>query len=194
MKKRIILIAVAITLSLSVSIFAQQKGTIGIGGNAAFAISSYEGTTVKKVFQVSPFISRFVSNNIELGIGVSYAYDNSEYGRNENTSNSYSITPMARYFFNSGKTRPFIGLGIGYGSVSTEYKDKGYYGHSYTYDSEMSSYSVNLHGGFQFMIDKNIAAIPFVKYETSASEFEELGKFRVFMMGFELRMLLPNGF
>lgn len=145
-----------------------QKGSFIISGKTGLDFTS---TTVKykmdgqttdgpktNTFNISPSVGYFIVNNLAIGLAFDYKstttkqqieiFDPNTTGgyTTENTKETQtilSIVPNTTYFFSKGKTRPYLGAGLGL--ANAKYKS------NYTSDSSSGnqlSYSENNNSGF----------------------------------------------
>ena len=100
-----------------------QQGSLYIGGQAGFNTSNTEvdngtsTTTTRKAsnYSFSPEIGTFLSNQLQLGVGVTISGSRLETPRTTGAAtasrtNRYGGTIYGRYFFGEGNFRPFLGL------------------------------------------------------------------------------------
>lgn len=174
-------IFLALSLSFIGVISAQtEKGSFIISGKTGLDFTSNtvkyksDGQTIDgpktSSFNISPGIGYFVTNNLAIGLALDYKstitkqqieiYDPNSTGgyltaKTKETLTTFSIIPNLNYFFSKGKTRPYLGTGIGL--ANTKYKND--------YDSEntfSNSTSNNTglvwtaNGGLLFLITPNI--------------------------------------
>ncbi len=93
------------------------KGNMMIGGSFGFGSTSYEGSPDKNnFFSFSPSFGYFVSDNLAVGSGLSFTHNSTSSGINQNSNNSFGLTPFVRYYkFTSNEKFAFFGqatLGI----------------------------------------------------------------------------------
>ncbi|MFD2721532.1 outer membrane beta-barrel protein [Hymenobacter monticola] len=102
-----------------------QQGSLYIGGQAGFNTSNTEtdgslGTiTIRKAsnYSFSPELGTFLSNQLQLGVGVTVSGSREESPRSFGTTlisrtNRFGGTVYGRYFFGEGNFRPFLGLNV----------------------------------------------------------------------------------
>ncbi|MFZ4633508.1 MAG: outer membrane beta-barrel protein [Saprospiraceae bacterium] len=139
-------------LTLAVSSFA-QTGSWYVGGAAGFSTSKTEfGSTTtddSNSWQFSPEVGTWLTDNIQLGLGVTLGgFSSTDENNNESTNSVYGGTLYGRYFFNPGQAfRPFVGLNIPVlaGKQTIDFGT----GES---KSDINQFGVNLNAGFGYAI------------------------------------------
>lgn len=132
MKK--LLLASAIALFASVQAQTEKgswvvSGKTGIGFNSATTKYSAQGHSVDgpevSTFSVTPSVGYFVIDNLAVGVDLGFTstkttFKNSDLDVNyEDKQQLFSILPNATYYFATAtKARPYLGAGIGYGSLT----------------------------------------------------------------------------
>jgi hypothetical protein len=176
-----------------VSFFAHgqfAKGTFSIGGSISGNYSTsqptsyfYPSTTFytgsasaipapiiikpdKRTYSilVIPEIGYFVSNNLNVGLGLGLAIDDQreEYSSYLNTSNykTWVIEPYARYYFHSFYFQGSLGLGETSNERSSKYSLIDGNGSILNFSSQVNGKSTSWHGalavGKVFLINKNV--------------------------------------
>lgn len=125
-------------LALFASMNAQMEkgswivsGKTGIGFTSANTKYTAQGQTVDgpKVssFEITPSVGYFAANNLAIGVDLGLkstktTFKNSNLGINMEEKNSmFSVMPTATYYFaTASKVRPYLGAGVGYGSLTSE--------------------------------------------------------------------------
>lgn len=86
---------------------------------------SFDGAKVN-TFNITPSAAYFVVNNLAIGVDLGYTstkttFNNSELGINfVDETSLFSVMPTATYYFIPGNiVRPYLGAGIGYGSLTS---------------------------------------------------------------------------
>lgn len=106
------------------------SGKTGIGFNSA--TTKYEGSGQSidgpkvSTFSITPSAGYFVANNIAIGVDLGFNSTKTTFKNSllqidfvEKTS-LFSILPNATYYFSTGNNvRPYLGAGIGYGSMTS---------------------------------------------------------------------------
>jgi outer membrane protein len=104
-----------------------SKGTIFLSGQSSFraGLNGIDDSSSKNSsYSISPTIGYFLIDNLVVGAGVNMFGSKSTrniseesliYER-ESRSKGVLITPFARYYFNTGKIKPYIDASIGYGN------------------------------------------------------------------------------
>lgn len=161
MKKITVLVAI---MSCTYAAMAQKQSWY-IGGNVGFS-SSKQKTTLGGVssndgkvtaWSFSPEIGTFLTNNWQLGLGVTLSGSKNDPQQMNSTvtkSTNYGGTLYTRYFFGSGAFRPFVGAnatvlpGTGSnttGSVETKYTTL--------------NWGINANAGFGYALSKKVTAV-----------------------------------
>lgn len=109
------MLAVALLMG-STGLFA-QKGSFYIGGAAGFATnSSKSGSDVNwkdQSWSFSPEVGTFLTNNIQLGLGLTINGAMQEVTDvQRTTSTNFGGTLYGRYFFGDQAFKPFVGLNV----------------------------------------------------------------------------------
>lgn len=102
-----------------------QQGSLYVGGQVGFNTSNTEvdngntTTTTRKAsnYSFSPEVGTFLSNQLQLGVGVTISGTRLETPRSVGAAtvsrtNRYGGTIYSRYFFGEGNFRPFLGLNV----------------------------------------------------------------------------------
>lgn len=133
MKKLITAVAIMIA-GLSAAQTAKGNwmvsGKAGMNFNTANTKITAQGVSMDgpkvNTFKLEPSAAYFVANNLAAGIDLSFnstktTFSNQQLGINyDDTSSSFIFLPNLTYFFPAGTNiRPYIGAGVGLGSVTT---------------------------------------------------------------------------
>ncbi len=116
------LVLVFLFLSLHLVGFGQtEKGKVLLSGMIDLANSSIRGSSQTR-FNATPQVGFFAVDNLALGLGVGFKYEPIGITMNGNYlyQTTYGILPFARYYFLSGKIKPFLQAQGGYVSTSQE--------------------------------------------------------------------------
>ncbi|MDO7846951.1 outer membrane beta-barrel protein [Hymenobacter sp. M29] len=102
-----------------------QQGSLYIGGQVGFNTSNTEvdgtggSSTIRKAsnYSFSPEIGTFLTNQLQLGVGVTVSGSRQETPISPNSTaisrtNRFGGTVYGRYFFGEGNFRPFLGLNV----------------------------------------------------------------------------------
>jgi Outer membrane protein beta-barrel domain len=163
MKKTTILLCVLALATISAT---AQKKSWYMGGNAGFSSSQTKhnnGTTTvdgskNTNWTFSPEVGTFITNNIQIGVGITMAgnkSDNQSTPININKSTSYGGTLYSRYFFGKEAFKPFVGLNVSalsggskttIGSVTSDGPDN-------------FTFGTNINAGFGYAISKRFTTV-----------------------------------
>lgn len=181
--KKIILVTLSL-FCIGITSAQTEKGKFLISGKTGLDFTSNtikyhsNGQTIDgpktNTFNVSPTVGYFVVDNFSLGLTFDYKTSTSKQQTElissnvtggyatENTKErktTLSIVPNATYFFSKGKTRPYLGAGLGL--ASTKYKST--YTNNPSSGEQFSSSASNdtglvwtANGGLLFLISQNI--------------------------------------
>lgn len=181
MKKQILLFA--FTSLLSVTVFSQtNQGSKFLGGSVSATISNNSNyyamadgsssSSSTQRYRISPSAGYFIADNFALGLSAGYTYSsylseylypsNNNYARFEsNFSNSISLIPYARYYFNlTEKIAVFTQLNIGYaydfGSGHTISQSSGNSNRN-DYITKGSTFNTSLVPGINYFLNEKFA-------------------------------------
>ena len=164
MKTKIILLFALAFTTISAN---AQKGSWYVGGNAGFSSSQnkYSNGTItveggkNTNWSFSPEVGTFITNNIQLGVGVTMAGNKTDNQSttvsNINKNTSYGGTLYSRYFFGKEAFKPFVGLNVSalsggskttIGNVTSDGPD------NFTFGS-------NINAGFGYAISKKFTTV-----------------------------------
>jgi outer membrane protein W len=197
MKRVFVTMAALLTAFLSLK---AQEGSWYVGGNAGFStsqgkteINNTETKTGKgNNWSFSPEIGTFLTNQIQVGIGVTIngsKSDNQATPQNtETTTNSYGGTLYGRCYFGKEAFKPFIGLNA---SVLPG-NSKSTTGNT-TFKSKTMSFGANVNAGFGYALSKRVTAVGsfgFFGYNYNSSEPANSNtKFKQSSFGFDANTL-----
>lgn len=136
------------------------SGKTGLGFNSVntkYKVEgkSYDGPKVS-TFSITPSIGYFVIDNLAVGLDLQFVstkttFKNDQFDMNVDTKNStFTVMPNATYYFATGSSfRPYVGAGVGYGSVtSTElYNDK---------ETTKGGLAWGAKGGFVYLLNSTV--------------------------------------
>lgn len=163
MKKLLLIGAVALFGALNAQM---EKGSWIVSGKTGIDFSSattkytaegqsYDGPKVS-TFTITPSVGYFVANNIAVGVDLGFTstkttFKNSalEFDYEEKTS-VFSILPNATYYFpTASNLRPYLGAGIGYGSLTSTdfFNDE---------ETTKGGFLWGAKGGLLYMLNSNI--------------------------------------
>jgi outer membrane protein len=99
-----------------------SKGTIFLSGQSRFSAGLNEiddPSFNSSSYSISPTIGYFLIDNLVVGAEVSFSgFKNTRDGSSELESRGrgISFSPFARYYFNTGKIKPYVSGSVGFGS------------------------------------------------------------------------------
>ena len=103
-----------------------SKGTIFLSGQSRFSAGLNEiddPSFNSSSYSISPTIGYFLIDNLVVGAEVSFSgFKNTRDGSGEFSSElesrgrGISFSPFARYYFNTGKIKPYVSGSVGFGS------------------------------------------------------------------------------
>ncbi|VBB46739.1 putative OprF membrane domain protein [uncultured Paludibacter sp.] len=139
MKTKSFVLALAILCSSA--IFAQtEKGNLVVSGSTSLQIqnsswSDDNGSTT--TVQFNPSIGYFVANNLCVGVSLSVM--------SQDESSQFSILPSLGYYFPvQGSLKPYLQLGLGYGSLKSG-------------SSSVGGLAVGAGGGVAYFLNENVS-------------------------------------
>ncbi|MGV3761873.1 outer membrane beta-barrel protein [Parapedobacter sp.] len=101
-----------------------EKGKTILGGNVA-----YDHTSVKDVdgseqsFSIIPSVGVFVSDNVAVGLGIGYAWNQEDDGTDKAQVGEFSAAPFARLYKGNGDFKFFGQLSVPMGWGNTKFND-----------------------------------------------------------------------
>lgn len=117
--------ALAVTLTLGVTLMAQNKGDITLGGNLSVAGGSYsvsydgesESTSVDTDFSIGASFGYFIMDKLEIGGSLNFNLSQS--------ISSFMITPYAKYYFPLISEKLFYtpAFSLGFGTPADRWED-----------------------------------------------------------------------
>lgn len=163
MKTKTILLSAFALVSISAT---AQKGSWYLGGNAGLSSSQNKytnGTTTVESgkntkWTFSPEVGTFITNNIQVGVGITLAgdkTDNQSSPININKSLSYGATLYSRYFFGKEAFKPFLGLNVSRLTGGT----KTTIGATTSDGPDNITFSANINAGFGYAISKRFTTV-----------------------------------
>lgn len=148
MKKTILIAAI-----ISGGIAYGQKGSWYIGGATGFYSTSNKSSSPIQYqsngWSVSPEIGTFLTNHIQLGIGINTGGDNTKYfdGLYKYRALGFGGTVYSRYLFGDAPFKPFLGISTGYQYVKSERNGFG---------NNIHRYNATLNAGFAYYVTPKI--------------------------------------
>ena len=166
--KKLVLVSI-FTILCNLTMRAQtEKGHFFFGADAGFSFSSmkndYGGPSYPNyefkstTFSITPSANYFIVNDLSLGLDLSFSTAKSEssFENAKYRSHSFSVVPTATYFFSSGKFRPYLSAGAGYG-FSKGNSD----------ESKLNSTIFKGKGGIAYFFNSNVALNAGLEYRNS---------------------------
>lgn len=132
-----------------------EKGTWMIEGdtNLTFAGSAvedeFDNETSIGTFAFKPAVNYFIADNLAVGLGLEFSSTATEVNDFESTSGTFALMPQASYFFGNSKTRPYVGLELGYMSTSTD-NDNGD-------EATFTGFGFGLNGGVAIFLSDSVS-------------------------------------
>ncbi|UOE42053.1 porin family protein [Chryseobacterium suipulveris] len=139
-----------------------EKGSWVIGGSTTLGFNSVstkysgggqsaDGPTVSTI-TVTPSVGYFVIDKLAVGVDLGVTSITSKQGNTKDTVSSFTVMPTGTYYFrNAGNIIPYVGAGVGYGSVT----QSGTYNNQSVSDSE-SGFAWKAKGGLVYLINQTV--------------------------------------
>lgn len=133
-----------------------QKGSWYLGGSAGASMGDSRNGGISQTrnsWNVSPEVGTFLTNNLQLGLGISYGSSNITIKEQSKLKmDGFGGNIHARYLFGENTFRPFLGIGVSYneGKSSTATylgPDNGYVVLPYG-SSKQQTFNASLTAGF----------------------------------------------
>lgn len=142
-----------------------QKGTFYIGGNVGYGSTTEKigGTTVTEAsnWSFSPEIGTFLTDNVQLGVGLTIMGSNIETSMSDRNQSVFGGTLYSRYFFGEGSKafRPFVGVNLGLlpGSGKDTFNAPGLPPVETKFNS--FEFNTNLNAGFAYALSPKVAVV-----------------------------------
>lgn len=175
MKCKTLLLPVFILFALTSQ---AQKNSWYIGGNTGFANTSYKTETngtnsnTGKIssWSLSPEIGTFLTNNLAVGLGVTFNGTKSDPQNNLFNTTRQTMTggtAYTRYFFGKEAFKPFAGFNVsvlsGKGKTTSV---------STNFETTTNSFGANLNAGFSYAVSKRVnvlGSMGFLGYRRTSS-------------------------
>ncbi|MBP7679748.1 MAG: outer membrane beta-barrel protein [Saprospiraceae bacterium] len=173
---------------VSTNIFA-QAGSWYIGGSVGFnSQNDTDNTGLGKVetkdsqWDFSPEIGTFLTNNIQLGVGLNFGGGTTDITVGSVSSkvknSNIGATLYGRYFFREGETfRPFIGLNIPFTTGKTTQES--------VQDIKNNAFGVNANAGFAYALSSRVAVVGSVGFLGYTSSKQTQGSIEDTSNGFK---------
>ncbi|MEO6833733.1 MAG: outer membrane beta-barrel protein [Chitinophagaceae bacterium] len=142
-----------------------QKGSFYAGGAVGFSSTSnstdVSGTShdgsLETNWSFSPEVGTFLTNNIQLGIGLNFTgdkVDNRTTIKNITTENHFGATLYVRNFFGKNAFKPFVGLNVsvlpGTGKLENGVS---------TQTTKLMDFGANLNAGFSYALSPRVTVV-----------------------------------
>lgn len=155
---------------------AQKEYNFLISGSLGYRYSSDESDITaapsienqEHLVQANPSIGYFITNNIAIGLGIEYQYDNIEYDNyiyTKSIGHDFAVGPFLRYYTGFGL---FAETAFGYGSSVINLQGEpiatptGYYGGPIKLNYKIIGYSAGI--GYSIRLNSNLRIEPLIKY------------------------------
>lgn len=167
-------ISMFLALCLTSMAYSQtNKGNFVVSGSTGLQVvnTKIEGEDGFTIVTLSPSIGYFVADGLSIGADLNLVTTEGE--------TVLSALPSATYYFDTqSQVKPFVGLGIGYSSISI---DDSYYG-----DETFSGLALGANLGMVYLFNKNAGLNLGLQY--MRNDFSDLGVQNVFggMVGFSV--------
>jgi len=143
-------LVVVLLIGLASMVSAQKrpidKKSMNLGGAFTLTTASGELYGDNSVTNISlvPSFRYFVANGLAVGVDLLFQSESS----GDNTESTFGIGPVIAYFFDvkSDKVYPYVGVGIGYASISQSWSNYSTTGFQFRFG-----------GGAAFMLKPNLA-------------------------------------
>ncbi len=169
-----------------------SKGTIFLSGQSSFRAGLNgidDSTSNNSSYSISPTIGYFLIDNLVAGAGLSFfgaktnrrteffdaTLDFMSIVDSESRSRGVLITPFVRYYFNTGKIKPYIDASIGYGNARGRLESITIVnGVGTTFDgtSKNSTTRYSVTGGASIFLSKDVSIDTGVRYNKGDSKSE----------------------
>ena len=159
------LLIVTILFFFALNIGAQtQQGKIFVSADSKIAgtIGStslkYDGTTVGSSttslqFNLSPSVGYFLIDNFVVGLTIDLTTQSLKAGSEKQTSTTYAVGPMGRFYIGTSNVKPFVGASFLLGSQSSTYTPST----GSAISSGASGIIVMAGGGIAFYVNDHVA-------------------------------------
>jgi hypothetical protein len=139
-------------LFISGTLFSQgmtSEGKFTLGGKLSFSSVNNGGQSATEL-DLSPNVSMFVSDNVELGMSLTLLHQN---WQSYSSQTQYGAGPYLNVYLTSNHTQPFVGIAYNY---------LNYAGGSYNQDNAVSKYTVQ--AGVSVPLNDHVALQPVLQY------------------------------
>lgn len=148
MKIKILVIIVLLFVSSSFAQVHIQKGSLNIAGSMSYSVMSNDELDDDVcTLHIKPQAYYLLTNNIALGGTLGYRRTSC----GDQVSNAIILGPGVKVFFRTGNVYPFVALAYDYIRTTAD-------------DTKLTDTDLNIRGGIDFFIAKNVAIEPYVQY------------------------------
>lgn len=160
--KKLLLVAVVTTFGLSNAQMTKGdwvfSGNTGAGFNQVNTKFKAEGLSAdgpkQSIFTFSPSVGYFVIDKLAIGLEANLLSNTTKYDGDKESMTLFSILPNATYYFtNDSKVIPYLGAGIGYGSIKNK---STYAGSSITDEETTDGLAWKVKGGLTYMATQSL--------------------------------------
>ncbi|MFC4633638.1 outer membrane beta-barrel protein [Dokdonia ponticola] len=162
-----------------------SKGTFFLSGQSDFraGINNIGDSSLNtSVYSVSPTIGYFLINHLVVGAGVNFSGFKSESmssgefpSESLARSRNVSFTPFARYYFDTGKMKPYVSTSVGFGSGRNKTESTTLINDvvtSFENESKSRSTVYSVTGGAAYFLTKDVSLDIGVRYINSTFKSE----------------------
>ena len=162
-----------------------SKGTIFLSGQSSFRAGLNgidDSTSNRSSYSISPTVGYFLIDNLVVGAGVNFSGFKSERtssgefsSESEFRGRSISFAPFARYYFNTGKIKPYVSTSVGFGSSRSRSENITVINDVLTlFDNESKRRSTiyTIVGGAAYFLTKDVSLDMGVRYTNSTFKGE----------------------
>jgi outer membrane protein W len=153
MKKIILSLLVAGTITMNAQDMGFAKGNIALNGAASYSSSDNGATTNSKTteFKFMPSAMYMIQDNIGLRAGIGFnSMSTPSSGVTTNDKSSFGFNLGGNYYFMKGAFSPYLGLGIGYDMGTMKNSAS-------TTETKTNTFGINLMPGVNYFVAKNWA-------------------------------------
>ncbi len=161
MKKTILLAAIAL-LGISTINAQTEKGKWVFGSDAGISFTSttakaefdgnqLDGKTTSSTFEINPNAGYFIIDNLAIGLDLSFSTTKNKFDDgmdiSDDTTNAFGVLPSATYYFKNDKLAPYLGVGVGFLSISSGDEDF----------NKSSGLAVGATGGLAYFLNTSVS-------------------------------------
>jgi outer membrane protein W len=173
-----------------------QKGSFYVGGQVGFSSSTTKlqstETGKSSSWSVSPEVGTFLTNNVQLGIGLNVGGSKQvTTGVYENNTSLYGATVYSRYFFGEGTKlfRPFVGVNLS--AIPGKSETTNAITNLKT-ETDLFNFGANLNAGFAYAISPKVTVVGnlgVLGFNSQSEKFANGTKEKTNSFGFDLNSL-----